>query len=149
MKKITWNWGTGILFFIIFFVLMNIVFGIIAVNTKVDLVRPDYYESELVYQQVIDKKTNYQMLEIKPVLEVTGKTVLLKFPDNKKKITGALLLYRPSNQVLDVTYNFILDKRDSVLYTYGNLVKGLWKAKLEFSDGQKEYYTESEFYAGG
>ncbi|QOJ28978.1 MAG: FixH family protein [Ignavibacteriales bacterium] len=149
MKKIKWNWGTGIFIFIVFFVLMNVVFGIIAVNTKVDLVRTDYYESELKYQQVIDKKNNYTSLEIKPVFNVSGNTVALIFPGNAKKITGSLMLYRPSNAGLDVNYTFTLDQKDAVSYTYKGLVKGFWKAKIEFSDGVKEYYTEEEFYAGG
>lgn len=149
MKKIPWNWGTGITIFIIFFVLMNVVFGIIAVNTKVDLVRTDYYESELKYQQVIDKKSNYHDLEVKPVFNVSGNTVTVIFPGNQKKITGSLTLYRPSNAGLDVNYNFTLDQKDAVTYTYNGLVRGAWKAKIEFSDGSKEYYNEEEFYAGG
>lgn len=149
MKKITWNWGAGIVVFIILFVLMNIVFGIIAVSTKVDLVRTDYYESELKYQQVIDKKSNYNNLDVKPVFNVSGNSVTLIFPGNAKKITGSLTLYRPSDAGLDLSYNFTLDKKDAVTYISNGLVKGLWKAKIEFSDGSIEYYTEEEFYAGG
>ena len=58
MKKIKWNWGTGILLSIIVF--MAILIGIVYVfmNQDVDLVTKDYYGKELRYQDQINKINN-------------------------------------------------------------------------------------------
>jgi hypothetical protein len=60
--KIKFNWGIGITIFISAFILLNIIFIIFASGQKVDLVTEKYYEKELKYQEVIDKKINSNSL---------------------------------------------------------------------------------------
>lgn len=149
MKKLKWNWGTGIVLFIIGFVLLNMVFGFIALNTKVDLVRTDYYESELKYQDVINKKKAFRDLEVKPKLIRSEGTVTFQFPGNTKNLTGKIHFYRPSDANLDRKFTFRLDAVESITLQTGVLLKGFWKADIEFTDGGNTYLMQEEFYTGG
>lgn len=147
MKKITWNWGTGIVLFIIGFVLMNLVFGFIAMNTKVDLVRTDYYESELLYQQVIDKKKNYKNLTVPPTADIAQNIFRFDYTGNTKNISGTVHFYRPSDSNLDQKYSFSLPGIESTSIKIGKLKKGFWKADIEFTDGETSYFMQKEFYS--
>ena len=82
MKKIKWNWGTGILLSIIIF--MAILIGLVYVfmNQDVDLVTKDYYSKELKYQDRINKINNTSELGKDVGILLQNNFVKLTFPDS-------------------------------------------------------------------
>jgi hypothetical protein len=145
------NWGTGIVLAFIGFIAFIMYFIIsMSVGDRFDntLVSEDYYSEELKYQKDIDKLKNAKDLKTKISYKRTNEGLRISFPEgiNYKKITGKLLLYRPSNKQLDFetaislsnSYLLIPDKR---------LVDGRWNIKVDWQYNGKSYlFKESINY---
>ena len=98
MKKIKWNWGTGILLSIIIFMIILVGLVYIFMNQDVDLVTQDYYGKELKYQKQIDKINNTNEMGKEVGIAILDNFVHLTFPDSvfDKKASGTVYFYRPS-----------------------------------------------------
>ncbi len=111
---------------------------------KIDLVRDDYYQNEIAYQQHMEQVTNARSFEAAELVRyiADSQQVKLTLPDGF--VSGTLLLYCPADRRQDVRQ--VLTKataRVSNLSMQGR-PSGLWRAQLSWSDGQRAYYTERE-----
>ncbi len=144
MRKINWNWGTGILLSIIVF--MAILIGIVYVfmNQDVDLVTKDYYGKELKYQDQINKINNTAKLGKEVGIFSQDKIVKLTFPDSvfDKKASGTIYFYRPSGSKKDFTVPVSVLNNNTQLVNTAVLEKGLWKVKVEWGMGGNDFYSE-------
>jgi hypothetical protein len=144
MKKIKWNWGTGILLSIIVF--MAILIGIVYVfmNQDVDLVTKDYYSKELKYQDQINKINNTTALGKNVDVLFQNNIVKLTFPDSvfNNKASGTIYFYRPSGSKNDFTIPVSVSGNNTQLVNTAALEKGLWKVKIDWGMGGKDFYTE-------
>ncbi|MCX7743396.1 MAG: FixH family protein [Flavobacteriales bacterium] len=140
------NWGKGITITIILFVsfIMYLVFTCMK-QTDINLVSADYYEQEVAYQQVIDKKNNLEKLGGKPVVSVLSPHQLvvdmseLSSWDHSE---GNIYMFRPSNPSLDQQFNLSLDQNGKQVLTMNQLASGKWIAKISWSRLGTEYYYE-------
>ncbi len=129
------NWGLGIAISIVLFMAVSIGFIYYAFHQDVNLVRDDYYEAEVQFDDTIDKikRTN----ELKDNLEIslTTNNIELYFPAayEKNKITGKIFMYRPSNGAKDFNLPIQLDSSNSQYISTNKLLPGLWKIKVEWS----------------
>jgi FixH. len=94
------DWGKGILLSIIAFV--GIIMTMVVISVRMDgieLVRDNYYEAEIKYQEQIDRESSTLLLD-RDVLafDSQSKAVILDLPKGAK---GNLNLYRPSDVKLD------------------------------------------------
>lgn len=145
------NWGTKIIIVMSVFVagIFYMVFTCMR-QTDIQLVASDYYEQEIVYQNVIDKENNFQALTSKPTF--TDELSLNKFKvdfsmlSNYKKIQGSIKFFRPSDSKLD----FMVDVKpgdNGIQWIEKNHLKpGKWVIKLEWNDGTKDYYNEQTMF---
>ncbi len=144
MKKIKWNWGTGILLSIIVF--MAILIGIVYVfmNQDVDLVTKDYYSKELKYQDRINKINNTSELGKDVGILFRDNIVKLTFPDSvfDNKASGTIYFYRPSGSKKDFTIPISVSNNNLQLVNTASLEKGLWRVKVEWGMGGKDFYSE-------
>jgi len=144
MKKIKWNWGTGILLSIIVF--MAILIGIVYVfmNQDVDLVTKDYYSKELQYQDRINKINNTSELGKDVGILFSENVVRFSFPDSvfDKKASGTIYFYRPSGSKKDFAVPVSVLDNNTQLVNTAALEKGLWKVKVEWGMEGKDFYTE-------
>jgi len=76
------NWGTGIV--IAFVCFAGVLATIVTISMKQDvgLVAKDYYKQEIAYQDQIDRKTNYNQLERKPVIKLDASKNHIELPEN-------------------------------------------------------------------
>ena len=113
MKKIKWNWGTGILLSIIIFMMILIGIVYVFMNQDVDLVTSNYYGKEIKYQKQIDKinKTNEMSKQVN--IALSDKSVQLTFPDSvfDKKASGTIYFYRPSGSKKDFSVPMAVSSR--------------------------------------
>ena len=142
------NWGNKI---ILAFVLFVIFLGILvfrSVNNNVQLVAPDYYEQELTYQDEIDKINNEKELKqsVNIRMDANSDRLYIDFPQGHKVHSGKLIMYRPSDASLDVSYNLNVDQQNQVVLFTGDLATGLWKVQLEWDNGTKAYLKEQNIY---
>jgi hypothetical protein len=144
------NWGTKIIVVLSVFIIGIGSMVFICMKQKdMQLVTKDYYEQEIVYQNVIDKENNYRALLKKPVLQDKSENmIVLDFSqmENYQKISGVIYFFRPSQSNLDFRTMVEPDKDGIQYIDKTKISKGKWLVKLDWSDGIKEYYNEQTLY---
>ncbi len=131
------NWGTGIVIafvafisFILFFVFKMVTDD----NANHALVRSDYYEQELVYQDQIDAEKRANKLSYPIEVKRLDEGLLIVFPTDQEpsKIEGTISLYRPSNTSLDLNIPIKTDQSE-LLISNETLVAGRWDISIEWT----------------
>ncbi len=138
------NWGTGILIFIIIFVAATIFTAVTLMNKDVDLVTDNYYEKTLVYQDEIDKLNRSVDISGKVDFIYTDNLLSIKFPHEAalKIKSGEISFYRPSNSSLDFNLPFEPDSTGLVVFNTDKITKGLWDVKLKWQQHGKDFLVE-------
>jgi hypothetical protein len=115
-----------------------------AMRQNVDLVRPDYYDHEMRFQEHIERLARTRALGSQVTVDYNAKTeaLQLRVPH---AATGRLKLYRPSNAALDREYEVRLEGVASHNIEAKDLQPGVWRAQLSWTANALEYYLESEF----
>ncbi|MDX5482971.1 MAG: FixH family protein [Hymenobacteraceae bacterium] len=138
-------WPYAIIAAIVLFMGYIIYFVIKAMNQDVDLVSKDYYEQEIRYQEHIDKVGRTVAAgDVALNYNAEAQTILLQLPESLKgqTITGNITFFRPSDDRLDQEVPLQLGRDLSQLIETGDLTKGLWKVRVNFSANNETYYTE-------
>ncbi len=153
MKKIQWNWGTGIVLAFVSFISF-ILFFVIQMATdnsaNHELVTEAYYERELNYQQEIDAQREAAALEtpLKIKRQAQGRGLSVFFPKdyNPKAVKGIVSLYRPSNRQLDSEFPIALSDTH-LLIPDNRLLGGRWDIRIAWEyQGKKYLHKESIDY---
>jgi nitrogen fixation protein FixH len=143
-KKFTF-WPYAVVIGLVLFMGYIVYFVIQAMNLDVDLVSKDYYAQEIAYQDQIDRVRRTQALgDVMVEYNESAETVLLQLPATyrDKSLNGTITLFRPSDDKLDKQLPMQLGRDQSQLLEVGDLEKGLWKIRVNFSDGEEAYYSE-------
>jgi len=133
------NWGTGILVILILFLIACAVFITFAMRQDVNLVHKDYYEKGVDYteQMHINARSAALTDSIQVLLKDDHLQVDFEESIVSKLDSGRVLLYRPSNSKMDITYPMIFTE-NSLNINRNNLVSGRYIIKLSwYSDGLK------------
>lgn len=133
------NWGTGILIFIILFLLAAALFIIFAMRQRVELVHEDYYERGVDYSSQMDvEKRSAPYQESLQAVQREG-TLQISLTDSVALAcdSARIQLYRPSDNQLDV--NMPYDPgRGALVISREDLVPGRYILKLSwYSEGLK------------
>lgn len=144
MKKI--SWGTGIVIAIVIFVVIVLAQTIYLMNQKVDLVEEDYYKKGIEYQKNIDVQKKSSELSEPIKFDFNGQYLIIDFPKelSEKKLSGEILLYRPSDSGLDIKLPVSTDSLSQII-PVSNLKKGFWRLKLKWQYDGQDYYDETSF----
>jgi nitrogen fixation protein FixH len=116
-----------------------------AMNQDVDLVSKDYYDQEINYQDQIEKVKRTQALgDVMLDYKAEANTILLQLPATykDKSLTGTITLFRPSDDEMDKKLPLQLGRDHSQLLETVDLKCGVWKVRVDFSDGEETYYSE-------
>ncbi|MBK7408472.1 MAG: FixH family protein [Saprospirales bacterium] len=138
------NWGTGIALFYTLFVLVLVFVVIKSRGVDHSLVMEDYYQKDLEYQSQIDKEVNTQNLleDLKITFSDPERTIRLQFPEGLGVVHGTALFFRPSNKALDFEVPIQANETGEQLIPTRDMLPGLWKVKVNWNAGGKEYYKE-------
>jgi nitrogen fixation protein FixH len=138
------NWGTGIALSIIIFTLISLAFIYFAFNQEVNLVRDDYYEAELEYNEKMETLNRTANLKDNVRVSLDNKNLSIQFPQEFDwgKIKGKVLLYRPSDRRLDRSYDIALDSTYIQLIKKDLLSPGMWKVQINWSIDAINYFNE-------
>lgn len=144
MKRI--SWGTGIVIAIIIFVVVVLAQTIYLMNQKVDLVEEDYYKKGIEYQKDIDVQKKSRELSEQIRFDFNGQYLIVDFPKelSESKLSGEILLYRPSDSGLDIKLPVSTDSLSQII-PVSNLKKGFWRVKLKWQYDGQDYYDETSF----
>ena len=142
------NWGTKIILaFLAFAVFLGILIYRVY-QSDMDLVAPDYYQQELVFQEQIDKIENERSLKHSVSIEHNPnlERLFIKFPADADVASAELALYRPSDASLDLKWQLELDQNNSQAVSTAELATGLWQLKLEWQDRSRAYLKQQNIY---
>ncbi len=133
------NWGTGILIFLILFLLACTVFIVFAFNQDVNLVHKNYYEKGVDYTEQMNIEA--RSLKYKEAITLKSENDFIRLEIEAKLATiidsGNVLLYRPSNSKQDIL--FPVEKAvKEVKIPKGDLIHGRYILKFFwYSEGLK------------
>lgn len=113
---------------------------------QIDLVRDDYYQDEITYQQHIDRVGNAARLTnpwTMTYLEEQQQVVFI-LPDSLRK--GEIKFYRPADRQQDRSVKIPEMHPIRQVVSTETIGRGYWRVKLTWTDGRREYYTENELF---
>lgn len=135
------NWGKSIV--VVFVLFAGFIGGLVFLMTRqrVDLVRDDYYQTEMAYQLQIERAARTTQLAPSLALNYDPERQQITFvrPDSLQR--GEVKLYRPSDRRQDVFVKMLPQERNQTIST-SKLAKGYWKVQLSWTDGRLDYFTE-------
>lgn len=140
------NWGWKIVFLYSGFVVMTLGMVFYFMREKVDLVAEDYYKQEIAYQDQIDKMSNSQNMDqpLSIELDQQASSAIIRFPMEHVALglKGNVELYRPANSAEDRNFAILTDSTGVQVISIDGYSRGLWRIKVFWNSGGKEYYSE-------
>ena len=137
------NWGTGILIFLILFLSACAVFIVFAMRQDVNLVHDDYYEKGVDYTNQMEVEArSIEYFDSIQTFEENG-SFLVQFESNLALSidSGNLLMFRPSSSSLDLNMPFNLSG-NTLYISREDLVPGRYILKLSWFSGGLEYQVD-------
>lgn len=115
-------------------------------NETIDLVSPDYYAQELVYQDKKESEERNNNLTSPAMIYCNEEGIRIEFPKDFefKNITGTINVFRPSDKSKDFTVNISSDSNHTQVIPVNNLEKGMWRVKLSYNYNNESYYSEKQ-----
>ncbi len=139
------NWGKAII--IVFIVFAGFIGSMVywMSRERIDLVRDDYYQTEVLYQKQIDRIANAR--RINPITmtyqrETHQVTVVLP----ATLIKGEIHFYRPADRQLDFIVPIPAVHTNRQVVSTATLAEGYWRVQFTWSDGRHSYYTEETIF---
>jgi hypothetical protein len=149
-----WNpWPAAVVGFLVFFFGATIGLVTIAVRQPADLVSRDYYDKEIQFQSQIDRVSRARALG--PGLSVSydaaagALKVVIPTDAARGSANGEIRLYRPSDPGLDRSFPLNADAKGVQIVQAPDLATGLWRVKVDWSDGSGSYSDAGAFNAPG
>ena len=133
------NWGTGILIFLIIFLIACAGFIIFAMRQDVNLVYKDYYEKGVNYTDQMDVNARSKPYYNSVQTQLYTDFLSIDFDASlaAKIDSGSVILFRPSSSKLDVSLPLLITE-NSLKISKENLISGRYILKLFwYSDGLK------------
>ena len=133
------NWGTGILIFLIMFLLASAAFIIFAFQQDVNLVHKDYYEKGVNYTEQMNIDARSVKYKNAFSISNTDKFLIVTIENSlsSKIDSGNLILFRPSDYKKDI-FMLIERKTSQINFRKEDLISGRYILKFHwYSDGIK------------
>ncbi len=141
-----WNWGTGIVLTLGLFAGLMSFMVYSAMQQDFDLVSENYYAEELVFQEVIDQRTNTLKLGDKARLKIKGEELVLQLPadlDGKPKTVDIHMYFE-----LEADYDFNQSEghtsTNHFAIHFPKMAHGKWIAKTKVHCEGVDYLFEPE-----
>jgi hypothetical protein len=118
----------------------------VCVREDVDLVSKDYYQQELVYQDQIQRLNNTSDLKERPEFKIADQRLVVTYDQWDNIDKGELKLFCPSNPKMDRNFPLVRSGDPVQSFEVENLQKGMYRARLTWEMGGKEFYIEEVVY---
>lgn len=146
-------WPVAIVGYFICLICAIISFVVFAIHNPIDLVMPDYYEQEILYQDQMERMRLGQGVdsEVQWVKMDEGAGLALQMPASHtgRIESGNIYFYRPSNASLDRSFPMDLTHSGQQVIDVTGFQSGLWKVQLLWTVGGKEYFLTRSLLIDG
>jgi nitrogen fixation protein FixH len=140
------NWGYRIALTYILFVIFMLTMVISSFRYEVNLVAKDYYKQEIAYESEIKKMRNTNALKTKFTVKYNAENKVLDLQMPVKQGEGEIHLFRPADDKLDLKMPLAMDSEGRQAVPISNLKAGLWRIKINWLSGNKNYYVSEKFF---
>lgn len=139
------NWGTGIALVYGVFALTMVAVVLRSRYYDPGLVRQDYYNLDLNYQEHMEKKQNAANLEVGLKVEyIADKQVIrLTFPSLSGKPMGSIKCFRPATVHDDFNLQIQAGSDGQMEIPTGQLATGLWHLEVDWQANGTKYFNEA------
>lgn len=141
------NWGNKLLLVFVLFggMISYMVWQCILI--PVDLVNKEYYRDELVYQRVVDGTKRANALSSSVRMQQEEDSIRLQWPEEMKHtaLKGSILFYCASDAAKDRRLSLQVDSTGRQMISTGVLMPGRYIVKIQWSEGEAEYFSEQPF----
>jgi nitrogen fixation protein FixH len=137
-------WPIVITAYFAVFISFLVGFIIFATRQHVDLVRSDYYEEELRFQQQLDRVKRTQLSGQSAAIQYDSRheCITLDLPGAGGPANGSIHLYRPSDAKLDRDLPLSVDAQGRQSLDARALQTGLWRVRVQWTRQGQEYYSD-------
>lgn len=146
-------WPYALVAFFAVFISFIFWFISVAVRQRTDLVRPDYYDQEIRYQQQIDRlrRTAQPGLAVRVALAADGRGLAVALPAAHAADFGGgtVSFYRPSDARQDRQVALRPGPDGTQSVPVDGLRGGLWRVQLAWKSGGAEFYHEQSVMLPG
>lgn len=133
------------MFFALFITCM-VLFIVFASWHPTDLVRQDYYEEEIRYQQQLDRLNRTQPIRTAVRVRYLPARQLIRITlpaaHATPQTSGEIHFYRPSDAHLDHRLRLEVDAQGHQEVDARHLKGGLWKVRLQWKVAEHEYFFD-------
>src|SRR6266567_3920664 len=145
-----WPWGIILAF--VLFIAGTVSLVVLACSQKMDLVSSDYYEQEIKFQNQLDQLGRGRALNSDAfvIYEPATQSIRIALPiaHIRDGVAGSIQLYRPSAAGLDRQIKLDPDPTGSQRVAANMLLPGLWKVRVCWTSGEKEYRIDQSVVIG-
>ncbi|MBI5386837.1 MAG: FixH family protein [Verrucomicrobia bacterium] len=139
-------WPLGIVLAFVVFGLGTAALIVLASSQRAELVSRDYYEQEIRFQKQMERQDRATQLGTNAAITfdpARGRITITVPPEHARPETqGAIHLYRPSAAGLDRHFALKPDSQGVQILDTAGLLPGLWKVRVAWNVGQREYWLE-------
>lgn len=139
-------WPRAIIAYFIVFTTAMTAWVAFALHQKTDLVRDDYYEQEIRYQEQVDRITRTQAIrgQYRVGYDSAERAITIQLPEPHARsgAAGEIHLYRPSDARLDRTFPLALDANGRQRLQAKELQPGLWRLRASWGVQGKDYFFD-------
>ncbi len=134
------NWGQSITIVIILFMAFILTLVYKMHYRTADLVRDDYYEQEVLYNDKKQSVNDYNALNDKINITQKEEGIVIQFPSSLEVEKGHIQFYRADDKSLDKNYDLKLDKDLKMILPYTDFRVGKYEVNISFNTTDKTSY---------
>ncbi len=144
ITRIKWNWGTGIALVYTTFAVAIIGFVVHSFKQRIDLVTPDYYAKELIFQEQIEKEQRTRALASPLVWEQKTDLLSLQFPTlpGVSEYAADVEFFSPVDATLDHQIQVQATSDRKAWLSLSRLKPGRYIMKVNWRANETAYYSE-------
>lgn len=144
-SPIRFSWGTGIALVYTSFVLLMIGAVVASSRQNPGLVRKNYYDLDLNYQEHFDKKQRAANLAHPPQVSYdrAAATITLQFPDHMNVSEGRVKLFRAGDNTGEKWLDLGANPGNRYTFPAQDFPDGRWHVEIDWKAAGEGYYLET------
>ncbi len=144
-KNVRSLWPTAIIGFFVLAVTFLVVFIAWASRQREDLVAENYYETEIKYQEQLDRLNRSQRFDSESIVtyDAGKRSIVVQLPNARgEEAKGEIHVYRPSDARLDREQALAVNGEGRQWVDAQEFAGGFWKVRVQWCVAGKEYFCD-------
>ncbi len=139
-------WPIAIIAFFAIAITGIIAFTVFATRNEMELVREDYYDEEMRFQQQLDRLNRTQALgaQVSVAYDSHQQSLTITLPavQTRHQKSGRIHFYRPSDARLDQDIELAIDAEGSQRVDARKFRSGLWRVRVYWTTDGQDYFSD-------